>query len=490
MDYLSPFVEFSSGLQISLATIVLTLAALFVGYVRVYVLPLRGKKLPPGSLGLPFIGETLSFLKAQKEDETNEWVQSRMDKHGPIFKTRVIGSNVVVLTGQPGNKFMFNGGDNGIASNLVLSSAKILGVNSIFEVSGTRHTLVRGAIMSFLKPESIQNYVGQMDTIIKQQMKQELKGKDMIKIVPLMKKIAFNVTCRLLFRLGSKEVDEMFDDFTTAIKGTWQLPLELPGSTFKKAVQARARIHKRFCVVLNQRRKQMAQDLIEHDVISSFLKLRDNDGKPLPDDEITDNIITLMMASHDTSTIALSHFIRHISRDKQAFNQVLREHMDIINASSGKDGNLTWNDTQKMRLTWRVAQEIMRFTPPIFGNFKTATRDTSFGGFDIPEGWKVLWVASLTHMNNEIFENPEKFDPSRFESGSKAYPPYTYIPFGAGPRICPGAEFARIEMLLLVHHLITKYDWEEADPNEPITREPLPYPALGLPIKLFPRTLV
>uniref|UniRef100_A0A7N0TCL8 Cytochrome P450 n=1 Tax=Kalanchoe fedtschenkoi TaxID=63787 RepID=A0A7N0TCL8_KALFE len=479
--------------QISLAMFVVTVAALFGEYIRVYVLPLRGKRLPPGSMGLPFIGETVSFLRAQKEDETNEWVQCRVAKHGPIFKTRVMGSNAVVLTGQSGNKFMFNGGDNGIASNLVFPSAKILGFKSIFEITGSRHAIVRGAIMSFLRPETIQNYVGQMDSIIKQQMLQELKGKDTTKIVPLMKRIAFNVTCRLLFRVGSEEVDEMFEDFTTALRGTWQLPLELPGTAFRAAVLARDRLHKRFCRVLQERRKQMAEGTLssnEHDVILSLLELRDEDDKQFPDDEITDNIITLMIASHDTSTITLTHFIRHISRDPEAFNLVLKEHMDIIKARTGTDGNLTWKDTQQMRLTWRATQEIMRITPPIFGNFKTATKDTSFGGYDIPKGWKLLWVASLTHMNKEIFEDPKKFDPSRFESGTKAYPPYTYIPFGAGPRICPGAEFARVEILLLVHHLITNYGWAEADPNEPITRDPLPYPAFGLPVKLFPRKLV
>lgn len=98
-----------------------------------------------------------------------------------------------------------------------------------------------------------------------------------------------------------------------------------------------------------------------------------------------------------------------------------------------------------------------------------------------------MWVASGTHMNNNIFEDPEKFNPSRFDSSSKAYPPYTYIPFGAGPRICPGAEFARIQSLLVIHHFITKYQWTEMIPDEPIIRDPLPYPAKGIPVKLYPR---
>lgn len=100
---------------------------------------------------------------------------------------------------------------------------------------------------------------------------------------------------------------------------------------------------------------------------------------------------------------------------------------------------------------------------------------------------QVFWVASGTHMDSNIFEDPNKFDPSRFENSTKSFPPYTYIAFGAGPRICPGAEFARIEALLTIHHLITKYSWTKMIKDEPLIREPLPYPAMGLPVKLHQR---
>ncbi|KAK9283896.1 hypothetical protein L1049_012151 [Liquidambar formosana] len=131
----------------------------------------------------------------------------------------------------------------------------------------------------------------------------------------------------------------------------------------------------------------------------------------------------------------------------------------------------------------------MRLAPPVVGSFKCARRDITFDGFDIPKGWQVgftrgfypinhylsihislssnlclfssclffyrfvvkslsnthittqvFWVAPGTHMDEKYFEDPEKFDPSRFESTS--FPPYVYIPFGAAPRVCPGTEFA------------------------------------------------
>lgn len=96
-------------------------------------------------------------------------------------------------------------------------------------------------------------------------------------------------------------------------------------------------------------------------------------------------------------------------------------------------------------------------------------------------------MATGTHLDKQIFEDPKTFDPSRFEMRSKSIPPYTFVPFGAGPRICPGAEFARIEVLLIIHHLITTYRWTEVFPDEQMINDPMPYPAKGLPVKLYPR---
>lgn len=89
-------------------------------------------------------------------------------------------------------------------------------------------------------------------------------------------------------------------------------------------------------------------------------------------------------------------------------------------------------------------------------------------------------------MDENLFQDPKKFDSSRFEGSVKSVPPYTYVAFGAGMRFCPGADFARIEVLLVIHHLIKNYKWTQLIRDEPIIQDPLPYPAMGLPVKLCP----
>ncbi|KAF6154293.1 hypothetical protein GIB67_026749 [Kingdonia uniflora] len=150
------------------------------------------------------------------------------------------------------------------------------------------------------------------------------------------------------------------------------------------------------------------------------------------------------------------------------------------------DGKLKWGEMQSMKYTGRAVQELMRLKPLLSGNFRYVTRDISFGGYDIRKGWRILWVLFPAHMDPEIFDKPEKFQPSRFEGPSKSVPPYTYIPFGAGSRICPGSKFPRIDALLIIHHLVTNYGWTPLIPDEPLIHDPIPYPAKGLPVRLHP----
>uniref|UniRef100_A0A7N2LTS5 Cytochrome P450 n=1 Tax=Quercus lobata TaxID=97700 RepID=A0A7N2LTS5_QUELO len=124
-------------------------------------------------------------------------------------------------------------------------------------------------------------------------------------------------------------------------------------------------------------------------------------------------------------------------------------------AKSKKPGELlNWDDIQKMKYSWNVACEVMRSTFP-----------TSSG-------------------NPEFFPVPEKFDPSRFEGNGPF--PYSYVPFGGGPRMYPGKEYAHMEILVFMHNVVKRFKWEKLLPDEKIIVNPMPIPAKGLPVHLLP----
>ena len=92
----------------------------------------------------------------------------------------------------------------------------------------------------------------------------------------------------------------------------------------------------------------------------------------------------------------------------------------------------------------------------------------------------------MTHMNNDIFENPTMFDPTRFEKHSPQPPPFSFVPFGGGPRMCPGIELAKMETLVMMHRLVTQFTWELIKKDESFKRNPMPEFDQGLFVRITP----
>jgi len=96
----------------------------------------------------------------------------------------------------------------------------------------------------------------------------------------------------------------------------------------------------------------------------------------------------------------------------------------------------------------------------------------------------VLWTTYGTHYNEEYFKDPMSFNPSRFEEG---VPQYAFVPFGGGPRVCAGYQLAKLNILIFVHYVVTQYEWFLLHPDESVTMDPLPFPSLGMPIRISPK---
>ena len=100
---------------------------------------------------------------------------------------------------------------------------------------------------------------------------------------------------------------------------------------------------------------------------------------------------------------------------------------------------------------------------------------------------QIVSFMNSTHQNSKYSPDPEKFDLSRFEGAGSA--PFTFVPFGRGPRMCPGNKFTCMEILTCIHHLVSRFSWTLEDPNELVSINPLPFPVKGLPILLEPRIM-
>ncbi|XP_057797771.1 LOW QUALITY PROTEIN: cytochrome P450 716B1-like [Salvia miltiorrhiza] len=451
---------------------------------------IHNTRVPPGSLGIPIIGQSLEFLKAMRADRTEEWLQERARKYGPISKLNIFGTKTVFLTGQAHNKFIYSSDEQTLSNKQPPSVRRLLGERNLLEMSSEDHRRMRGAILSFLKPEALKQYVGKMDQEIRLHLAHHWHHDHEISVMPLMKTLTFDMICTLLFGLERGERREtLVHLFQHVIDGMLTVPINLPFTRLNRAIRARSEAGAIIRALIREKREKLEREEgtpDEQDLIISLLSMRDDGGRGSPllsDAEIEDNCAVAMIAGHDTTATLLTFLIKLIAENPHVYEALLNEQEEIARGKKTASEALTWEDLGKMKYTWRIATEALRMYPPVMFSFRQVLRDIQIGGYVIPKGWQVFWAGCMTHLDGSIYPDPHKFDPSRYEDQA-AIPPHSFVAFGGGPRMCPGYEFSRIETLAMIHYLVTRFTWKLCFKENNFSRDPMPIFKQGLPIHI------
>ncbi|MCL7024859.1 hypothetical protein MKW94_022683 [Papaver nudicaule] len=441
---------------------------------------------PPGKTGWPIIGETIQFFNAARKGVPENFIRERMEKYSKdIFKTSLLWESFAVLCGPSGNKFLFSNENKLVVAWWPRTVDKVFPSNISSQDEATK---LRNFLPQFLKPEALQRYICTMDRVAMQHLNKDWDNKKEVIVSPLAKSYTFGLACRLFLSITDPtRIEELSKPFRYLMKGIFSLPIDLPGTAFNRGIKASKFIRNELLIIIKQRKIDLEENKASptQDILSHML-LTDIDGSFMDEFDIANKILGLLIGGYDATSITLTFVIKSLAEFPHVYNEVRKEQMEIAN-SKGPGELLNWKDIQKMKYSWNVVCEVLRLSPPLQGGFREAIADFSYEGFSVPKGWKCYWSTYSTHKNPDYFPEPENFDPTRFEGKGPA--PYTYIPFGGGPRMCPGKEYARLEILVFMYHLVRRYKWEKIYPNEKITVNPLPMPVKGLPIRLQPHTI-
>jgi cytochrome P450 len=184
------------------------------------------------------------------------------------------------------------------------------------------------------------------------------------------------------------------------------------------------------------------------DLLDALLAARDADGQPMDDVQVRDEMMTLFLAGHETTAIALSWACYLLMQHPEIEARLVAEVQSVL-------GNRppTAEDLPRLAYVEMVVKEAMRLYPPAWGIGRRALTQCEIGGYRIPAGTNLFMLQWITQRDARFFPDPHRFDPERWRVDpvrSGKVPRFAYFPFGGGPRVCVGASFAMIEATLLL----------------------------------------
>jgi cytochrome P450 len=221
------------------------------------------------------------------------------------------------------------------------------------------------------------------------------------------------------------------------------------------------------------------------DMLSMLLATRDaEDGSALSDEEVRDQAMTIMLAGHETTANALAWTFYLLARSPEVRARLERELDTVLGTRRA-----TAADLKSLPYTLQVFKEAMRLYPPAYMIGRRARTEVTVGGATVKKGQIVLINVVGIHRRPEVFPNPDRFDPDRFAPElEKQLPTMGYMPFGGGPRVCIGNQFALMEGHLVLATLARRFRFDLAGPaaRGAIEAEPLVTlrPKGGLPVRV------
>ncbi|KAF8084044.1 hypothetical protein N665_0736s0005 [Sinapis alba] len=473
--FFSSVYAYESALVITISSVVVALLVVLLQW-RLYRKKQR-RKLPPGSMGWPYIGETLRLYT----EDPNSFFAFRQNKYGEIFKTHILGCPCIMISSPEAVRMVLVSKANMFKPTYPPSKERMIGPEALFFHQGPYHSTLKRLVQSSFMPSALRPTVSHMELLVLKILA-SWTSQTSINTLQHMKRYAFDVAIMSAF--GDKEEPNEIEAITLLYQrlemGYNSMPLDLPGTLFHKSMKARRELSGELRKLIEKRRESRREG---GGLLGVLLGAKDHKRNGLSDSQIADNIIGVIFAATDTTASVLTWLLKYLHDHPNVLQEVSREQGCIREKIREENRGISWEDTRKMPLTTRVIQETLRASSVLSFTFREAVQDVEFEGYLIPKGWKVLPLFRRIHHSSNFFPEPEKFDPSRFEVAPK---PYTFMPFGSGSHSCPGSELAKLEMLVLLHHLTTSFRWKVVGGEEGIQYGPFPVPKKGLPIRVTP----
>jgi cytochrome P450/nitrite reductase/ring-hydroxylating ferredoxin subunit len=427
----------------------------------------------PGPRGLPLLGNALDLDLPRLHTIVEAWAAV----HGSLFAVKMGPERTVVVTDPELAQSIFRARPDTYRRTRKLEQVFMeLGVAGVFSAEGSAWRSQRRLAMEALSQRHLRGFYPTL-RLVAERLRRRWQGAadrhETLELVEELKRFTVDVTTALTFGHDVNTIEQEGDDVIQrrlellfpafnrrlfALVPLWRV-VRLPAD--RRLDRARDELRLWLEGLVAEARSRLAADPARAGRPSNFLEamlaMRDEEGRPFADEVIFGNLMTMLLAGEDTTALTLAWAVHQLC-ESPASVEALRAEVDTVLGEAAVPGDV--DAANRLAYTSAVASETMRLRPVAPVVLFEAATETTIADVEIPAGTNVMVLTRPPVRDPAHFADPEAFRPERWLDGSLIRPhePATHVPFGSGPRMCPGRSLALLEMKVVLAMLYRSFE--------------------------------
>uniref|UniRef100_A0A0E0NZ33 Cytochrome P450 n=1 Tax=Oryza rufipogon TaxID=4529 RepID=A0A0E0NZ33_ORYRU len=370
-------------------------------------------RLPPGSRGLPLLGESLEFFARSPSLELLPFLKQRLERYGPIFRTNIIAQDMIVSLDPELNNLVFQQEERLFQCWYPNSFMRVFGADSIITTFGSSHRHVRNLVLRLFGPENLRRAMLQeMQKTAQASLLSWLDRPSIEVKEEVSSMIIFSIIAKKLISYDSSASNgKLWKQFDAFLQGLLAEYVYTRSIMTINSITGRKNVMRMLRELLDERKKKTAHQLESIDFFDALIDELKQEKPAVSENVALDLLFLLLFASFETTSSGITAILRFLTDNPMALEELTEEHDRILKRKADPNSQITWEEYKSMKFTSH-ALRLANIAPVVF---RKARQDVHIKGYTIPKGSKIMLSPSNIHLNPTVYKDPNEFNPWRWK---------------------------------------------------------------------------